>query len=272
LVGEPGVGKSAIVGALAMRFAAGDVPENLTKCAFLELDASALSSGARLRSEIDERLKSVLRAVGGGDTILFIDAIDALISQGGAASGAGDALKSVLARGEVRVLGTTTPEGLRKMNEKDAALVRRFTALTIEAPKPEQAIEILRGIATRYEAHHKVQIGDPAVVASVHLAKRYLQDRALPDTAIDLLDEAAARKRVEGRRSDSPARVDRSAALFTRRRRRRDEREDARAPRKRNRRSLAGRDRDAEEIGITPRRDGRAKCIACRIHQIAKRA
>jgi ATP-dependent Clp protease ATP-binding subunit ClpB len=206
LVGEPGVGKSAIVGALAMRFAAGDVPENLTKCAFLELDASALSSGARLRSEIDERLKSVLRAVGGGDTILFIDAIDALISQGGAASGAGDALKSVLTRGEVRVLGTTTPEGLRKMNEKDAALVRRFTALTIEAPKPEQAIEILRGIATRYEAHHKVQIGDPAVVASVHLAKRYLQDRALPDTAIDLLDEAAARKRVE--LDGVPAKVD----------------------------------------------------------------
>ena len=138
---------------------------------------------------------------------MFIDAIDALISRRAAQRAApADALKSVLARGEVRVLGTTTPEGLRKMNEKDAALVRRFTALTIEAPKPEQAIEILRGIATRYEAHHKVQIGDPAVVASVHLAKRYLQDRALPDTAIDLLDEAAARKRVE--LDGVPAKVD----------------------------------------------------------------
>jgi len=206
LIGEPGVGKSAIISALAMRIAAGDVPENLTKCALLELDAGALASGVRLRSEIDDRLKGVLKQVGGGDTILFIDAIDALITQGGAASGSADALKTVLARGEVRVLGTTTPEGLRKMNEKDAALVRRFTALTIEAPKPEQAIEILRGIATRYEAHHKVQIGDPAVVASVHLAKRYLQDRALPDTAIDLLDEAAARKRVE--LDGVPAKVD----------------------------------------------------------------
>ena len=206
LVGEPGVGKSAIVGALAMRIAAGDVPENLTKCALLELDAGALASGARLRSEIDDRLKSVLRSVGGGDTILFIDAIDALITQGGAASGAADALKVALARGEVRVLGTTTPEGLRKLNERDAALVRRFTALTIDPPSPDQAVEILRGIATRYEAHHKVQIGDPAVVASVHLAKRYLQDRALPDTAIDLLDEAAARKRVE--LDGVPAKVD----------------------------------------------------------------
>ncbi|HEX7663178.1 MAG TPA: AAA family ATPase, partial [Polyangiaceae bacterium] len=202
----PGVGKSAIVGALAMRIAAGDVPDNLTKCQLVELDAGALGAGARLRSEVDERLKTVLREIANGETVLFVDAIDALITQGGGTNGAADALKVALARGEVRVLGTTTPEGLRKMNEKDAGLVRRFTALTIEPPTPDQAIEVLRGIATRYEKHHSVQIGDPAVVSSVRLAKRYLQDRALPDTAIDLLDEAAARKRVE--LDGVPAKVD----------------------------------------------------------------
>ncbi len=210
LVGEPGVGKTAIVGALAMRIAAGDVPENLTKLSILELDTGGLIAGAKLRGEIEERLKQVIGAVKGaspaGDNLLYISGLDSLLGQGAAGSGVGDLLKPMLARGEVRLLASTTPDGLRKIQERDPGLIRRFTVLSIEPATPDQAIEILRGIATRYEAHHKVQIGDPAIVSSVMLAKRYLQDRALPDNAIDLLDEAAARKRVEI--DGVPARVD----------------------------------------------------------------
>jgi ATP-dependent Clp protease ATP-binding subunit ClpB len=204
LVGDPGVGKSAIINALALRIAAGDVPENLSKLAILELDTGALVAGARLRGEIEERLKAVVASVAkggktdrGSDALLFIRGIDSLLGQGAAGSGVGDLLKPILARGDVRMLATTTPEGVRKIQEKDPILLRRFTVLGIDAPTADETIEILRGIATRYEAHHKVQIGDPAVVSAVRLAKRYLQDRALPDSAIDLLDEAAARKRVE---------------------------------------------------------------------------
>jgi ATP-dependent Clp protease ATP-binding subunit ClpB len=209
LVGEPGVGKTAIVGALAMRIAAGEVPVNLTRLVILELETGALIAGAKLRGEVEERLKQVLGAVkgdGGRDTLLYISGIDSLFGQGGAGSGVGDLLKPMLARGDVRVLASTTPEGVRKIHERDPGLLRRFTVLAIEPATPDQAIEILRGVATRYEAHHHVQIGDPAIVASVRLAKRYLQDRALPDNAIDLLDEAAARKRVEI--DGVPARVD----------------------------------------------------------------
>jgi ATP-dependent Clp protease ATP-binding subunit ClpB len=203
LVGDPGVGKSAIIGALALRIAAGDVPRNLSKLAILELDTGALVAGAKLRGEIEERLKGVVASVAkggagaGSEALLFIRGIDSLLGQGAAGSGVGDLLKPILARGEVRLLATTTPEGVRKIQERDPILLRRFTVLGIEASTPDQTVEILRGIATRYEAHHKVQIGDPAIVASVRLAKRYLQDRELPDSAIDLLDEAAARKRVE---------------------------------------------------------------------------
>jgi ATP-dependent Clp protease ATP-binding subunit ClpB len=202
LVGEPGVGKTAIVGALAMRIAANEVPENLTHLRILELETGALVAGAKLRGEIEERLKQVIGAVKGGangtsDTLLYISSIDSLLGQGAAGSGVGDLLKPMLARGDVRLLASTTPDGLRKMADKDPGLLRRFSVLTIEPPTVDQAIEVLRGIATRYEMHHKVQIGDPAIVAAVHLAKRYVQDRALPDNAIDLLDEAAARKRVE---------------------------------------------------------------------------
>ncbi len=204
LVGEPGVGKSAIINALAQRIAAGDVPENLSKLAILELDTGALVAGARLRGEIEERLKAVVASVAkggktdrGSDALLFIRGVDSLLGQGAAGSGVGDLLKPILARGDVRMLATTTAEGIRKIQEKDPILLRRFTVLGIDAPTPDETIEILRGIATRYEAHHKVQIGDPAVVSAVRLAKRYLQDRALPDSAIDLLDESAARKRVE---------------------------------------------------------------------------
>jgi ATP-dependent Clp protease ATP-binding subunit ClpB len=210
LVGDPGVGKSAIIGALALRIAAGDVPQNLTKLSILELDTGALVAGAKLRGEIEERLKAVVASVAkggpGSDALLFIRGIDSLLGQGAAGSGVGDLLKPILARGEVRLLATTTPEGVRKIQERDPILLRRFTVLGIEASTADQTVEILRGIATRYEAHHKVQIGDPAIVASVRLAKRYLQDRELPDSAIDLLDEAAARKRVE--LDGVPAQVD----------------------------------------------------------------
>ncbi|MBX3205428.1 MAG: AAA family ATPase [Labilithrix sp.] len=197
LVGEPGVGKTAIVGALAMRIAAGDVPQNLASLSILELETGLLVAGAKLRGEIEDRLKQVIASIKGKDSLLFISALESLLGQAAGGSGIGDLLKPLLARGEVRLLASTTPEGIRKLSEKDPNLLRRFTVLTIDPATPERAVEILRGIATRYEAHHKVQIGDPAITAAVRLAKRYVQERALPDSAIDLLDEAAARKRVE---------------------------------------------------------------------------
>jgi ATP-dependent Clp protease ATP-binding subunit ClpB len=197
LVGEPGVGKTAIIGALAMRIVARDVPQNLAALSILELETGLLVAGAKLRGEIEDRLKQVVSSIQGKDALLFISSIDSLVGQAAGSSGIGDLLKPLLSRGEVRLLATTTPEGLRKLAEKDPALLRRFTTLTIEPATPERAIEILRGIATRFEQHHNVQIGDPAITASVRLAKRYVQERALPDSAIDLLDEASARKRVE---------------------------------------------------------------------------
>ena len=197
LVGESGVGKQAIVQALATRIAAGDVPQNLASFSMLELQTGQLAAGAKLRGEIEDRLKLLVAAVKAKDTILFIHGIESLVAQGGSGSAVGEMLKPMLARGDVRVLASTTPEGMRKLAEKDPNLLRRFSVVTIEPPAPERAIEVLRGIATRYEAHHKVQIGDPAITAAVRLAKRYIQERALPDSAIDLLDEACARKRVE---------------------------------------------------------------------------
>jgi ATP-dependent Clp protease ATP-binding subunit ClpB len=199
LVGEAGVGKTAIVGALAMRIAAGDVPENLSKLSILELETGMLVAGAKLRGEIEERLRQVVAAVKSAakDTVLYVSGIDSLLGQGTAGSGVGDLLKPLLARGEVRLVASTTVEGARKMQERDPGLLRRFSVLAIEPPTVDQAIEVLRGIASKYEAHHKVQIGEGAIVAAVRLARRYLQDRALPDAAIDLLDETAARKRVE---------------------------------------------------------------------------
>src|ERR1035438_1080330 len=211
LVGEAGVGKTAIVGALAMRIAAGDVPESLAKLSILELETGLLVAGSKLRGEIEERLRQVLSAVSSSttsasDVVLYINGIDSLLGQGAAASGAGALLKPLLTRGEVRLLASTTVDGARKMHERAPGLLRRFSVLTIEAPAVDPAIEILRGIASKYEAHHDVQIGEGAIVAAVRLAKRYLQDRALPDAAIDLLDETASRKRVEI--NGVPARVD----------------------------------------------------------------
>jgi ATP-dependent Clp protease ATP-binding subunit ClpB len=208
VVGEPGVGKTAIVGALAMRVAAGDVPESLVKLSMVELETGLLVAGAKLRGEIEERLRQVLAALKGSakDTLLCISGIDSLLGQGAAGTGVGDLLKPLLARGEVRLLASTTIDGMKKMQERDPGLLRRFSVLTIEPPTVDQAIEILRGIASKYEAHHDVQIGEGAIVAAVRLAKRYLQDRALPDAAIDLLDETASRKRVEI--DGVPAKVD----------------------------------------------------------------
>ncbi len=208
LVGEAGVGKTAIVGALAMRVAAGDVPAGLAKLSLLELETGQLVAGAKLRGEIEERLRQVLASLKGAakDTILYISGIDSLLGQGAAGSGVGDLLRPMLGRGEVRLLASTTIDGARKLQERDPGLLRRFSVLTIEAPAVDSAIEILRGIASKYEAHHNVQIGEGAIVTAVRLAKRYLQDRALPDAAIDLLDETAARKRVEI--DGVPAKVD----------------------------------------------------------------
>ncbi|HEX8792271.1 MAG TPA: AAA family ATPase [Polyangiaceae bacterium] len=199
LVGEAGVGKGAIVRALASRIAAGEVPDVLAKLSILELETGMLVAGAKLRGEIEERLRQVLAAIKAAtkDAILYINGIDSLLGQGAAGSGVGDLLKPMLARGEMRLLASTTVDGARKMQERDPGLLRRFSTLTIEAPSLDQAIEMLRGIASKYEAHHEVQIGEGAILAAVRLAKRYLQDRALPDAAIDLLDETAARKRVE---------------------------------------------------------------------------
>ena len=208
LVGEAGVGKTAIVGALAMRIAAGDVPESLAKLSILELETGLLVAGAKLRGEIEERLRQVLAAVKQGtkETLLYVNGIDSLLGQGAAGSGVGDLLKPLLSRNEMRLIASTTVDGAKKMQERDPGLLRRFSVLTIDQPTLDQAIEILRGIASKYEAHHQVQIGEGAIVAAVRLAKRYVQDRALPDTAIDLLDETAARKRVEI--DGVPAKVD----------------------------------------------------------------
>jgi ATP-dependent Clp protease ATP-binding subunit ClpB len=191
-----------------MRVEAGDVPEGLAKLNVVELETGLLVAGAKLRGEIEERLRQVLAAVKSGakDTLLYVSGIDSLLGQGAAGSGVGDLLKPLLARGEVRLLASTTVDGAKKMQERDPGLLRRFSVLTIEPPTVDQAIEILRGIASKYEAHHSVQIGEAAIVGAVRLAKRYLQDRALPDAAIDLLDETAARKRVEI--DGVPAKVD----------------------------------------------------------------
>jgi ATP-dependent Clp protease ATP-binding subunit ClpC len=199
LVGDAGVGKTAIVRAFAMRLASGDVPASLGKLAVLELETGQLLAGAKLRGEIEERLRLVLAAIAssGRDTLLFVSGIDSLLGQGSVGGGVADLLKPILARGDVRLLASTTVEGARKLQERDPALLRRFTQLAIEAPTLDQAIAILRGIGPRYEAHHGVRVADGTLAAAVRLASRYLQDRALPDAAIDLLDETCARKRVD---------------------------------------------------------------------------
>jgi ATP-dependent Clp protease ATP-binding subunit ClpB len=201
LIGEPGVGKTAIAEGLAQRIVSGDVPEGLKSRRVLALDLGALLAGAQYRGQFEERLKSVLKEVqrSEGQVILFIDELHTLVGAG-AAEGALDAsnlLKPALARGELHCIGATTLDEYRKRIEKDAALERRFQPVFVSEPTVEQTIAILRGLRERYENFHKVKIQDAALVAAALLSNRYLTDRQLPDKAIDLVDEAASRLRIE---------------------------------------------------------------------------
>jgi ATP-dependent Clp protease ATP-binding subunit ClpB len=201
LIGEPGVGKTAIAEGLAHRIIKGDIPENLRSKTIFSLDMGLLIAGAKYKGEFEERLKSVIREVqdANGEIILFIDEIHTLVGAGGGqgAMDAANILKPALARGELRAIGATTLAEYQKYFEADKALERRFQKVMVEEPDTEDAISILRGIKEKYETHHKVRMKDDAIIAAVELSQRYITDRFLPDKAIDLIDEAAARLRME---------------------------------------------------------------------------
>lgn len=201
LIGEPGVGKTAIAEGLAHRIVAGDVPENLKDKVVFSLDMGALIAGAKYKGEFEERLKSVVKEVTSaeGDIVLFIDEIHTLVGAGGGegAMDAANILKPALARGELRAIGATTLDEYQKYFEKDKALERRFQKVNVDEPDTESAISILRGIKEKYETHHKVRIKDDAIIAAVELSQRYITNRFLPDKAIDLMDEAASKLRME---------------------------------------------------------------------------
>ncbi len=201
LIGEPGVGKTAIAEGLAQRIVRGDVPENLKRKQVFSLDMGALVAGAKYKGEFEERLKAIVNEViqSDGDIILFIDEIHTLVGagKGEGAMDAANILKPALARGELRSIGATTLDEYQKYFEKDKALERRFQIVMIDEPDEESAIAILRGLKERYENHHKVRIRDEAIIAAVQLSERYITDRFLPDKAIDLIDEAAAKLRLE---------------------------------------------------------------------------
>jgi len=201
LIGEPGVGKTAIVEGLAQRIVNGDVPEGLKRKRIIQLDMGALVAGAKYRGEFEERLKAVLKEVtdASGEIILFIDEMHTVVGAGAAegAMDAGNMLKPMLARGELHMIGATTLDEYRKHIEKDPALERRFQPILVEEPSVEDTISILRGLKSRYEVHHGVRITDAAVITAATLSHRYIPDRHLPDKAIDLIDEAAARLRTE---------------------------------------------------------------------------
>src|ERR1700746_2782956 len=201
LIGEPGVGKTAIVEGLARRIVSGDVPDTLKDKRVVSLDLGALIAGAKFRGEFEERLKAVLKEIkdAEGQVILFIDELHKVVGAG-AAEGAMDAsklLKPMLARGELHTIGATTLDEYRKHIEKDAALERRFQPVLVDQPTVEDTISILRGLKERYEVHHKVTLKDSALVAAAVLSNRYISDRFLPDKAIDLVDEAASKLRME---------------------------------------------------------------------------
>ena len=201
LIGEPGVGKTAIVEGLAQRIVRGDVPEGLRDRMVFSLDMTALMAGASYRGQFEERLKAVLKKIrdSEGKIILFIDEIHTIVGAGKTegSSDAGNMLKPMLARGELHCVGATTLDEYRRYMEKDAALERRFQPVMVDPPSEEDAVSILRGIKDRFEKYHNVRIRDEALVSAVALSARYIQDRFLPDKAIDLLDEACARIRTE---------------------------------------------------------------------------
>jgi ATP-dependent Clp protease ATP-binding subunit ClpB len=201
LIGEPGVGKTAIIEGIAQRMVQGDVPESLKNCRLISLDLGALIAGAKYRGEFEERLKSVLTEVAAaeGDIILFIDELHMLVGAG-ASEGSMDAsnlLKPALSRGELHCVGATTLDEYRKHIEKDAALAKRFQSVYISEPTVEDTISILRGVKEKYEVHHGIRITDGAIIAAATLSDRYITDRFLPDKAIDLIDEAASKLRME---------------------------------------------------------------------------
>jgi ATP-dependent Clp protease ATP-binding subunit ClpB len=201
LIGEPGVGKTAIAEGIAFRVIQGDVPENLKTKTVFSLDMGALIAGAKYKGEFEERLKAVIKEVtqSDGEIILFIDEIHTLVGAGGGegAMDAANILKPALARGELRAIGATTLNEYQKYFEKDKALERRFQKVLVDEPNTQDAISILRGLKERYETHHKVRIRDEAIIAAVELSQRYISDRFLPDKAIDLMDEAASKLRLE---------------------------------------------------------------------------
>ncbi|MFI4955108.1 MAG: Clp protease N-terminal domain-containing protein, partial [Gammaproteobacteria bacterium] len=201
LIGEPGVGKTAIAEGLAHRIIQGDVPENLKSKTLVSLDMGALLAGAKYRGDFEERLKAVIKEVvdANGEIVLFIDEIHTLVGAGktDGAMDAANILKPALARGELRAIGATTLAEYQKYIEKDKALERRFQPVYVDEPNVEDAISILRGLKEKYEVHHGVRITDGAIISAVELSQRYISDRYLPDKAIDLMDEAAAKLRME---------------------------------------------------------------------------